>query len=108
MASLSRRLYIGVTNDVRRRVWQHKHGVLPGFTERYRTTKLVCFEQTTDVHAAIAREKQLKRWPRWRKDRLIERHNAGWLDLSVTWFPSAKDVQSGERGLPDRHPAYRQ
>ena len=89
MASRSRRLYIGVTNELRRRVWEHKCGAIPGFTRRYRITSLVYFEQTSDVRAAISREKQLKRWPRPRQDRLIEADNAGWLDLSVDWFRGA-------------------
>ena len=83
MASLSRRLYVGVTSDLRRRVWEHKSEALPGFTRKYRVTKLVYFEATSDPNAAIGREKQLKRWPRWRKERLIEGSNAGWLDLHV-------------------------
>jgi putative endonuclease len=87
LASRSRTLYIGVTNDLRRRVWEHKNGGMPGFARQYRVTNLVYFEQTTDVHAAIAREKQLKRWPRWRKVRLIEARNPAWLDLSAEWFP---------------------
>ncbi len=88
LASQSRRLYIGVTRDLRRRVWQHKTGTIPGFSRQYRVTSLIHFETTSDVHAAIAREKQLKRWPRRRKVRLIERQNPGWLDLSVDWFRS--------------------
>jgi putative endonuclease len=86
MASRSRTLYVGVTNDLLRRVWQHKNGDVPGFTRRYRVVNLVYFEQTTDIRVASAREKQLKRWPRWRKDRLIEEWNARWLDLSIDWF----------------------
>jgi putative endonuclease len=86
LANHSRVIYIGVTNDIRRRVWQHQRGLLPGFTRQYKVTRLVYVEQTTDVRAAIAREKQLKRWPRWRKDRLIELHNAGWTDISAGWF----------------------
>ena len=83
MASHSRRLYVGITNDLARRVAQHKRGEIEGFTRRYRIIRLVYFEQTGDVRAAIAREKQLKQWPRTRKERLIERGNAGWLDLAV-------------------------
>jgi putative endonuclease len=83
MASLSRRLYVGITNDLRRRVWEHKAGALPGFTRKYRVTRLVYFEFTADPNVAIAREKQLKRWPRRRKYRLIEMHNAGWVDLPL-------------------------
>ena len=90
LASLSRRLYVGVTNDLRRRVCEHKRADRVAFTARYRITNLVYFEQTTNVRAAIAREKQLKRWPRWRKERLIEAKNAGWIDLSVGWLPDAE------------------
>src|SRR5258707_2733973 len=85
MSSLSRCIYVGVTNDLIRRVAEHKQGTVPGFTRSYRVNKLVYFEQTADVRVAIAREKQLKRWPRWRKDRLIEKYNAGWEDLSAQW-----------------------
>jgi putative endonuclease len=85
LASLSRVLYVGVTNDLRRRIGEHKRGAVPGFTREYRITALVYFEFTLDVRAAIAREKQLKRWPRWRKIRLIEAENLDWRDLSVDW-----------------------
>jgi putative endonuclease len=80
MASLSRRLYVGATTDLRRRVWQHKTGGF-AFTRRYRVTRLVHFECISDRRAAFVREKQLKGWPRERKCRLIEKLNAGWLDL---------------------------
>jgi putative endonuclease len=86
LANHSRTIYIGVTNDVRRRVWQHQRGMMPGFTRQFRVSRLVYFERTVDVRAAIAREKQLKRWPRRRKERLIELHNAGWTDLSAGWY----------------------
>jgi putative endonuclease len=86
LASRSRTLYVGVTNDLRRRLWEHKQGVRQGFTRDYRVTMLVYFESASDVRAAIAREKQLKRWPRWRKERLIEVGNKDWHDLSVDWF----------------------
>ena len=82
LSSLSRTLYIGMTNDLPRRMGEHILGVDPGFTRQYRVTNLVYFEITTDVRSAISREKQLKRWPRWRKLRLIEIENPGWRDLS--------------------------
>ncbi len=85
MASHSRVIYVGVTGDLQRRVQEHKHGHVEGFTRAYHVRSLVYAEQTRDVRAAIAREKQLKRWPRWRKERLIERQNAGWTDLSAAW-----------------------
>src|SRR5262245_32624416 len=89
MSSDTRCLYIGVTSDLTKRVFEHKNGVMEGFTKRYRVAKLVYFEQTSEIHSAIAREKQLKAWPRWRKVRLIEATNWDWRDLAIDWFPSA-------------------
>jgi putative endonuclease len=98
LASLSRCIYVGVTNDLMRRVAEHKQGTVPGFTRTYRVNRLVYFEQTADVRAALSREKQLKRWPRWRKDRLIEKANSAWEDLSVQW--AADVVIPRERSRP--------
>ena len=84
-ASMSRRLYIGVTNDLARRMLEHVHGMTDGFTTKYRITRLVHFEVFADAATAIRREKQLKSWPRARKLALIERSNAGWLDLAVSF-----------------------
>ena len=86
LASLSRRLYVGITNDLLRRIYEHKRGAVQGFTQTYRINRLVYFATTSDVHAAIRREKQLKRWPRARKYRLIEAHNPEWRDLSIDWY----------------------
>ena len=86
LANRTRALYLGVTSDIRRRVWQHKNGCVPGFTRRYNIRNLVYCESFADAHAAIAREKQLKRWPRWRKDRLVEAKNPNWDDLSASWY----------------------
>ena len=86
LASLSHVLYIGVTNDLRRRVWEHKNALRPGFTRDYRVTRLMYFETFTDIRCAIEREKQLKRLGRRRKVRMIEEHNPDWRDLSVDWF----------------------
>ena len=74
-------LYIGVTNDLIRRVGQHKRKLVEGFTEKYGVTKLIYFEQFDDPENAIKREKQLKRWNRAWKIRLIEEHNPNWEDL---------------------------
>ncbi len=82
MASRSGTLYVGVTNDLIRRVFEHKHGLLKGFTSKYRVTRLVYFEDTAEVGAAIAREKELKGWLRAKKIALVETVNPGWRDLS--------------------------
>jgi putative endonuclease len=74
-------LYTGVTNDLERRVYEHKHGLVNGFTKRYKVTRLVYYEATDDVRSAIEREKQLKGWLRQRKVALIESVNPGWRDL---------------------------
>ena len=86
MASRSRVLYVGFTNDLVRRVVEHKRGLVPGFTSRYHVTRLVYFEQFADVRDAIAREKEIKGWARARKIRLIEARNATWEDLALRWF----------------------
>ena len=74
-------LYIGVTRDLVRRVWQHRNDVVGGFTRRYRVHRLVWFELHEDMTAAITREKQLKEWKRAWKLRLIEEANREWRDL---------------------------
>jgi len=74
-------LYTGVTNDLFRRVWEHKHGYIKGFTHKYGVKTLVWFEHSTDVHEAIAREKRIKRWRRKWKLALIEEMNPEWNDL---------------------------
>ena len=85
MASRSRVLYAGVTNDIVRRMDEHKRGLIPGFTRKYHVTRLVYFERFTEVRAAIAREKEIKGWVRARKIRLIEEHNSTWEDLARRW-----------------------
>ena len=89
MASRSRTLYVGMTNDLARRVFEHKQKRVAGFTSRYNIDRLVHFETTPDVRAAIAREKQIKGWRREKKLALISAANPGWEDLSDAWFPSA-------------------
>ena len=74
-------LYIGVTGDLIKRMWQHKNGLAEGFTKKYFVHKLVYFENTTNVMSAIKREKQLKKWNRDWKIQLIEKENPGWEDL---------------------------
>ena len=86
LASRSRTLYTEVTNDLMRRVFEHKTHIVAGFTDRYRIDRLVHFEDTSDINAAIAREKQIKAWRREKKLRLIESDNPTWQDLSAGWY----------------------
>jgi len=86
VASRSRTLYIGVTSDLRKRIFQHKRREHDGFTERYNCDRLVFFEIYQDVNKAIAREKQLKRWRREKKLALIMQMNPTWIDLSRYWY----------------------
>jgi putative endonuclease len=86
MSSASRTLYIGVTNDLLRRVYEHKHKLVEGFTSKYNVNRLVYFQETTSVQAAIEREKQLKGWLRKKKVALIEAINRNWDDLSEKWW----------------------
>ncbi len=88
LASSSGTLYIGVTNNLTKRVWQHKQGEIAGFTKQYEVDRLVYFESFDDIRTAINREKQLKGRMRAKKIWLIERENPGWLDLSREWFDS--------------------
>lgn len=81
VASISRVVYIGVTNNLVRRVYEHKQGLVAGCTKRYQVDRLVYFEETTDVRVAIEREKQLKTWRREKKLALIEATNPLWKDL---------------------------
>lgn len=86
MASFNQVLYIGVTNDLRRRVYQHKNKSHPeSFTARYNVNRLIYFETFGDIQAAIAREKQLKSWRREKKVALFTAENPRWQDLSLEW-----------------------
>jgi putative endonuclease len=85
MASESGTLYIGVTNGLVKRVWQHKNDQIEGFTKKYACHKLIYFEETSDINSAIAREKQLKKWSRRKKEFLIKTLNPTWKDLSLDW-----------------------
>jgi len=82
----SRTFYIGVTNNLERRVWQHKQLSTPGFTQKYNITRLAYFEESPRIDDAIAREKQVKDWRRAKKIKLIETMNPRWLDLSTGWY----------------------
>jgi putative endonuclease len=85
MTNKSRTLYTGVTNDLERRVYEHKQKLVAGFTAKYNIDRLVYYEATEDVNSAIYREKQIKGWLRAKKIALIESMNPKWTDLSARW-----------------------
>ena len=74
-------LYIGVTNDLKRRIYEHKNKLIDGFTKKYNVNMLVWYEQTNDINSALEKEKQLKKWNRQWKIKMIETNNYEWLDL---------------------------
>jgi putative endonuclease len=86
IASKSRVLYIGMTNDLHRRVWEHRNDLIEGFTRQYKCHRLVYYEWFDDVKKAIDREKQLKRRNRAKKERLITLRNPTWEDLAAEWY----------------------
>ena len=85
LASYRGTLYTGVTNDLTRRVYEHRHKLVGGFTKRYNVSKLVYYETTNNVESAIVREKQIKGWLRSKKVALIESLNPYWSDLAAEW-----------------------
>ncbi|MGA8540055.1 MAG: GIY-YIG nuclease family protein [Terriglobales bacterium] len=100
MGSLSGTLYIGMTSNLHKRVFEHKFHRIEGFTDKYEVERLLYRESFDDVHKAIAREKQLKGWRRSKKIALIEGVNPHWLDLAREWFPWMKDSGVQARVLP--------
>ncbi len=88
MTNKSRTLYTGVTNNLERRVYEHKGKLIPGFTKQYNINQLAYYEETNDVQVALAREKQIKGWLRSKKIALIETMNPEWRDLSLDWYIS--------------------
>ncbi|HEX4155568.1 MAG TPA: GIY-YIG nuclease family protein [Acidobacteriaceae bacterium] len=98
LASSLKRLYIGVTSELEKRIWKHKNRVHPeSFTARYRIDRLVYFERFGNVQAAIAREKELKGWLRVRKIALIVAENPTWRDLSEDWGGPVEHFREPER-----------
>ena len=79
-------MYVGVTNNLQRRVFEHKEKMVKGFTQKYNVTKLVYFEQTSDIATALNREKEIKKWRRAKKNTLVENNNPLWCDLSKNFL----------------------
>lgn len=78
-------MYVGVTNNLEFRIYEHKNKLIKGFTKKYNVNKLVYFEETQDVTAAINREKEIKKWRREKKNQLVNMINPTWKDLSLEW-----------------------
>lgn len=93
-------LYVGVTNDLIKRAYQHKNNLADGFTKKYSVHSLVYYETTNDIKSALAREKQLKKWKRQWKLELIERDNPEWNDLAKEYYGENAGLDSGS--LPRR------
>jgi putative endonuclease len=98
IASKSRVLYTGVTNNLGRRICEHKEGLVPGFTRRYRIHRLVHYEIFGDIRSAIAREKQIKSWTRAKRVVLIEAGNPTWSDLAES------EVREPKKQIPRSQP----
>ena len=86
LVNKSKMLYTGVTSNLEKRIYEHRHHLINGYTKKYNINKLVYFEETNDINAAIEREKQIKGWLRQKKITLIESANPDWQDLSETLF----------------------
>lgn len=86
MASKTKRIYTGMTNNLFNRVYQHKQKTIKGFTSKYNMTRLVYFDSSNDVNVVIQREKQIKGWTRAKKIALIESINPNWEDLAKDWY----------------------
>ena len=84
-------LYVGVTNSLERRIWEHKTGAVAGFAKQYGLKRLVYFEEYRDVRKAIDREKEIKGWLRVKKTTLIRQHNPLWKDLAENWNHAPMD-----------------
>ena len=85
LSNKSRMLYVGVTNNLERRIFEHKTKLIPGYTKHYGLAQLVYYESTSDINSAIFREKEIKGWVRRKKVALINSFNPDWNDLSVEW-----------------------
>ena len=90
LASRSRNLYTGVTNNLQRRMFEHRNGLVPGFSSKYKVHRLVYFEVFGDIRYAIGREKEIKAWRREKRVALIEGRNPTWEDLAEEMFPKKR------------------
>lgn len=91
-------MYVGMTNNLERRVYEHKQKLVKGFTEKYQVNKLVYCEETNDVWAALAREKEIKKWRREKKNDLVQSLNPCWIDLSKDWSKISRSARNDKEG----------
>jgi putative endonuclease len=105
LSSRSRSLYTGVTDNLERRMLEHRQGLIPGFTTRYKVFRLVHFEFFGHIQDAIAREREIKGWRREKKIRLIEQHNPTWEDLAAR-LPHHYQSPQNQKQIPPRSPNY--
>ena len=98
LGSISGVLYIGVTNDLERRLSEHKSGSVEGFTKKYRVNRLLWYERYERIEDAIGREKQMKNWRRDKKQQLIERENPDYEDISLEWYEAASPAAHRDVG----------
>jgi putative endonuclease len=97
MTNKSRTLYTGVTNDLVRRIFEHKQKLVEGFTKKYNITKLVWYEEFNNAQEAIECEKRIKGWVRTKKIFLIENKNPNWKDLAIEWFRDSSLTAQNDR-----------
>jgi len=86
MTNKSGTLYVGMTNNIKKRIYEHKKKLIPGFTKKYNISQLIYFETFDDIYSAIAREKTIKGWLRKKKIDLVNKINPDWKDLSTDWY----------------------
>ena len=91
LASRTKTLYVGVTNNMERRAWEHRTGYIDGFTKKYNIHQLVYYEDYESIRDAISREKQIKAWRREKKVALVESLNPEWDDLADVWYTGPRD-----------------
>ena len=99
----NRVIYVGVTSNLERRIYEHKNKLHEGFTQKYNVNKLVFYESSSDVLAAIEREKQIKHWRREKKNQLVMQMNPNWDDLSLDWGMRSEEHTSELQSQPKVH-----
>ena len=100
-------MYTGVTNNLERRLYEHKNGIIEGFTKKYNVHKLVWFDSTSDVYYAIRQEKQIKGWTRAKKNALVQANNPEWKDLSERFVVCHPEQSEGSYNEKEKDSSLR-